>query len=111
MDPSEESVKVFTAAERTELTRNSVSFHANDILKGSNNSTFNQKVHNPVDDNSLGDIEGLKEELDHFIRLSQVQTKQLYRYQELQQRSHRMILKLNNQLKASSSIGPISFRK
>ena len=111
MDPSEESVKVFTAAERTEITRNSVSFHANDILNGSNNSTFNQKVHNPIDDKSSGDIEGLKEELDHFIRLSQVQTKQLCRYQELQQRSHRMILKLNNQLKASRSIGPISFRK
>ena len=65
----------------------------------------------PADEKPSGDIEALREELNHFIRLSQVQSKQLCRYQELQQRSHRMILKLNNQLKASRSIGPISFRK
>ena len=65
----------------------------------------------PADEKPSGDIEALREELNHFISLSQVQSKQLSRYQELQQRSHRMILKLNNQLKASRSIGPISFRK
>ena len=37
----------------------------------------------------------LREELDHFIRLSQVQAEQLERYQILQQRSHRMIQKLH----------------
>jgi hypothetical protein len=65
----------------------------------------------PADEKPFGDIEALREELDHFIRLSQVQAKQLSRYQELQQRSHRMILKLNDQLKVSRSIGSISFRK
>ena len=65
----------------------------------------------PAGEKPSGDVEALKEELDHFIRLSQVQAKQLSRYQELQQRSHRMILKLNIQLKASRSIGSISFRK
>ena len=65
----------------------------------------------PADEQPFGDVEALREELDHFIRLSQVQAKQLSRYQELQQRSHRMILKLNDQLKVSRSIGSISFRK
>ena len=52
----------------------------------------------PAGEKPSGDVEALKEELDHFIRLSQVQAKQLSRYQELQQRSHQMILKLNDQL-------------
>ena len=65
----------------------------------------------PADKKSSDNIEALREELDHFIRLSQVQAKQLSRYQELQQRSHRMILKLNDQLKVSKSMGAISFRK
>ena len=65
----------------------------------------------PADDKPSVDIAALREELDHFIRLSQVQAKQLSRYQELQQRSHRMILKLNAQLKESKSMGSISFRK
>ena len=65
----------------------------------------------PADEKPSGDVEILREELDHFIRLSQVQAKQLSRYQELQQRSHRMILKLSDQLKLSQSIEPISFRK
>ena len=65
----------------------------------------------PADEKPSGDIEALREELSHFIRLSQVQAKQLSRYQELQQRSHRMILKLSDQLKLSQSIEPISFRK
>ena len=65
----------------------------------------------PADEKPSGDVEILREELSHFIRLTQVQAKQLSRYQELQQRSHRMILKLNDQLKVSKSIGSISFRK
>ena len=65
----------------------------------------------PADEKPSGDIEALREELSHFIRLSQVQAKQLSRYQELQQRSHRMILKLSDQLKLFQSIEPISFRK
>ena len=40
----------------------------------------------PADEQPFGDVEALREELDHFIRLSQVQAKQLSRYQELQQR-------------------------
>ena len=65
----------------------------------------------PAGEKPSGDVEALKEELDHFIRLSQVQAKQLSRYQELQQRSHRMILKLKDQLEGLRSKGPISFRK
>ena len=65
----------------------------------------------PADEKPSSDIEALREELNHFIRLSQVQAKQLSRYQKLQQRSHRMILKLNAQLKESKSMGSISFRK
>ena len=65
----------------------------------------------PAGEKPSGDVEALQEELDHFIRLSQVQAKQLSRYQELQQRSHRMILKLNDQLEGLRSKGPISFRK
>ena len=65
----------------------------------------------PAGEKPSGDVEALQEELDNFIRLSQVQAKQLSRYQELQQRSHRMILKLNDQLEGLRSKGPISFRK
>ena len=65
----------------------------------------------PAGEKPSGDVEALREELDHFIRLSQVQAKQLSRYQELQQRSHRMILKLNDQLEGLRAKGPISFRK
>ena len=65
----------------------------------------------PADEKPFGDVEALREELDHFIRLTQVQAKQLSRYQELQQRSHRMILKLNDQLEGLRSKGTISFRK
>ena len=66
----------------------------------------------PADDTPSGEeIQALREELDHFIRLSQVQAEQLERYQTLQQRSHRMILKLKDQLEKLRSNGPISFRK
>ena len=107
----EASDNVLTSAERTEITKNSVLFHANDVLKGSNNSTLNQEINDPINEKSSGNNEALNEELDHFIRLSQVQAQQLSRYQELQQRSHRMVLKLTNQLKESKSNEPISFRK
>ena len=53
----------------------------------------------------------LREELDHFIRLSQVQAEQLERYQILQQRSHRMIQKLHYQLTQLRELGSPSFRK
>ena len=53
----------------------------------------------------------LREELDHFIRLSQVQAEQLERYQILQQRSHRMIQKLDDQLIQLRELGSTSFRK
>lgn len=53
----------------------------------------------------------LREELDHFIRLSQVQAEQLERYQILQQRSHRMIQKLHDQLIQLRELGSTSFRK
>ena len=45
------------------------------------------------------EIDNLKDELNHFIKLSQVQAEQLKRYQDLQQRSHRLIKKLHEQLK------------
>ena len=44
------------------------------------------------------DFQNLKDELNHFIKLSQVQEEQLKRYQDLQQRSHRLIKKLQDQL-------------
>ena len=44
------------------------------------------------------EIDNLKDELNHFIKLSQVQEEQLKRYQDLQQRSHRLIKKLQDQL-------------
>ena len=53
----------------------------------------------------------IREELDHFIRLSQVQAEQLSRYQELQQRSHQIILKLHDQLERLKTLGSTSFRK
>ena len=59
----------------------------------------------------MGELLALREELDHFIRLSQVQSEQLSRYQELQQRSHRIILKLNDQLERLKTLGSTSFRK
>ena len=60
-----------------------------------------------------GELEALREELNHFIRLSQIQTEQLMAYQKLQQRSHRMIQKLQDQLSAMQSMAPPppSFRK
>ena len=65
----------------------------------------------PADETPSGDLQALREELDHFIRLSQVQAEQLERYQSLQRRSHQMILKLNNQLERLRSKESISFRK
>ena len=50
-------------------------------------------------DNSK-EINNLKDELNHFIKLSQVQAEQLQRYQDLQQRSHRLIKKLQDQLES-----------
>ena len=64
-----------------------------------------------VDEELSGELQALREELDHFIRLSQVQAKQLKRYQNLQRRSHQMILKLINQIKELKSIESASFRK
>ena len=65
----------------------------------------------PEDKSHSGELLALREELDHFIRLSQVQAEQLSRYQELQQRSHRIILKLNDQLERLKTLGSTSFRK
>ena len=51
-------------------------------------------------------IEIIKEELDHFIRLSQAQAEQLKQYAELQKRSHsliRTLLKRLNEKGADSS--------
>ena len=60
------------------------------------------------------EMQALREELDHFIRLSQIQAEQLKRYQKLQQRSHQLIRKLRLQLKQPEATRPsesISFRK
>ena len=51
-------------------------------------------------------IEIIKEELDHFIRLSQAQAEQLKQYAKLQKRSHsliRTLLKRLNEKGADSS--------
>ena len=60
------------------------------------------------------EMQALREELDHFIRLSQIQAEQLKRYQKLQQRSHQLIRKLRLQLKESEDTKTsesISFKK
>ena len=60
------------------------------------------------------EMQALRQELDHFIRLSQIQAEQLKRYQKLQQRSHQLIHKLRLQLKepeATKNSESISFRK
>ena len=60
------------------------------------------------------EMQALREELDHFIRLSQIQAEQLERYQKLQQRSHQLIRQLRLQLKEPEEINPsesISFKK
>jgi len=61
------------------------------------------------DETLAGELQALREELDHFIRLSQVQAEQLARYQNLQRRSHQMILKLINQVKELKSMESTSF--
>ena len=45
-------------------------------------------------------IETIKEELDHFIRLSHAQAEQLKKYAELQKRSHTLINTLLQRLNA-----------
>ena len=65
----------------------------------------------PEDKSHSGELLALREELDHFIRLSQVQAEQLSRYQELQQRSHQIILRLNDQLERLKTLRSTSFRK
>ena len=60
------------------------------------------------------EMQALREELDHFIRLSQIQAEQLERYQKLQQRSHQLIRNLRLQLKEpedTKSSESISFKK
>ena len=60
------------------------------------------------------EMQALREELDHFIRLSQIQAEQLKRYQKLQQRSHQLISNLRLQLKESEDTKTsesISFKK
>ena len=47
-------------------------------------------------------IETIKEELDHFIRLSYAQAEQLKQYAELQKRSHALINTLLQHLNTKS---------
>ena len=66
------------------------------------------------DQTQNGEMQALREELDHFIRLSQIQAEQLKRYQKLQQRSHQLIRNLRIQLKEPEDTKPsesISFKK
>ena len=65
----------------------------------------------PAGETQSEDMQSLREELDHFIRLSQVQAEQLTRYQDLQRRSHQLILRLNDQLQQLKATGSTSFRK
>ena len=48
-------------------------------------------------------IEIIKEELDHFIRLSHAQAEQLKQYAELQKRSHTLINTLLQRLNETGS--------
>lgn len=63
------------------------------------------------DMDNCSDLEELRDELNHFIRLSQVQAEQLERYQQLQQRSHSIIQKLQSQIKKDQSNQTVRFKK
>ena len=56
------------------------------------------------------EIQALKDELDHFIRLSQAQAEQIKKYVELQKRSHLLILKLQERIHQSKKPS-VSFKK
>ena len=56
------------------------------------------------------EIQALKDELDHFIRLSQSQAEQIKKYVELQKRSHLLILKLQERINQSTKPS-VSFKK
>jgi hypothetical protein len=45
-------------------------------------------------------IQHLKDELDHFIRLSHAQSEQLQKYAALQKRSHELIIQLKQKLES-----------
>jgi 1,2-phenylacetyl-CoA epoxidase PaaB subunit len=56
----------------------------------------NQDQLQPLLQNNNDIINALKEELDHFIKLSQVQAEQLKKYEKLQKRSHQLIASLTD---------------
>ena len=49
------------------------------------------------------DLKAIKEEMDHFIRLSHAQAEQLKQYAELQRRSHKLINTLLKRLNAKEA--------
>ena len=52
------------------------------------------------------DIHIIKEELEHFIQLSQAQARQLDQYAELQKKSLEIIRKLLDKIELHNSINP-----
>lgn len=58
-----------------------------------------------------GEVQALRDQLNDFIRLAQIHVKQYMSDQKLQQRSHRMIQKLQDQLSAMRPREPACFRK
>jgi hypothetical protein len=53
-------------------------------------------------------IQHLKDELDHFIRLSHAQSEQLQKYAALQKRSHELIIQLKQKLESFQHPSPQS---
>ena len=56
-------------------------------------------------------IQSLKEELEHFVHLSQAQAEQLKHYARLQQQSHQLIESLKRQLESHDSHPKITFKR
>ena len=59
----------------------------------------------------LETVEQLKEELEHFILLSNAQADQLKRYEELQKKSHKLIEKLKIELDQAKPKKTYNFKK
>ena len=56
-------------------------------------------------------VQSLKEELEHFVQLSQAQAEQLKHYARLQQQSHQLIESLNKKLESQESYPKITFKR
>jgi predicted transcriptional regulator len=56
-------------------------------------------------------MQSLKEELEHFVHLSQAQAKQLKHYARLQQQSHQLIESLKKKLDSQDPCPKITFKR